>query len=54
MKIYVLIFQEEEMVDTCHSAEWAVVKAQGDVKNTNGATWHNTAAVNKFTLKDLF
>lgn len=53
MKIYVLIFQEEEMVDTCHSAEWAVVKAQGAVKNTNGATWHNTAAVNKFTLKDL-
>jgi len=29
IKIYVLNFQEEEMVDTCHSAEQAVLKSSG-------------------------
>lgn len=56
IQTYVLIFLEEETVDTCHSAEQAVLTASGCFvesklnDNYTKINWHNT---NKFTLKDL-
>lgn len=53
IKIKILIFQEEEIVDTRHSSKQGVLKTSEILANTNKTTWHNTRAVNELSLKDL-